>query len=160
MPDLSLTIQPPAELAVTVVPPQPVSTALSVGQGPAGPQGPQGLPGGQVQLVAASTINGHRAIAANADGQAIHADALTRAHALAIVGITEQAANVGESLQVRSTGSITHAGWSWTAGPVLLGAAGNLVQSLPVGALFALPIGWGDGDTLTLNIQPPIYLGA
>lgn len=160
MPDLSLTIQPPAELAVTVVPPQPVSTALSVGQGPAGPQGPQGLPGGQVQLVAASTLNGHRAIAANAAGQAVHADALTRAHALAIVGVSEQSALAGETMQVRTTGSITHAGWSWTPGPVLLGSAGNLVQTLPAFALFALPIGWGDGDTLTLNIQPPIYLGA
>lgn len=160
MSDLALTVQPPAELAVTIQPPAPVAVTLLVGQGPAGPAGPQGLPGGQVQLVAASTINGHRAIAANADGLAVHADALTRAHALSIVGITEQSAAVGEALQVRNTGSITHAGWAWSAGPVLLGADGNLVQALPTGALFALPVGWGDGDTLAINIQPPIYLGA
>lgn len=136
---------------------QTIAVALAGEQGPAGPPGEAG---GALALPAATTLHGHRAIAVDAAGRAVHADAATLSHALATVGITEQSAVEGDTIQITSTGPITHSGWSWTPGPVLLGLDGVLTQTRPAGALYALPVGWGDGDTLTVRISSPIYIGA
>lgn len=159
MPDITLTIQPPAELALVVTPPAPVATQLSIGQGPAGPQGVQGDRGDAiVELVAAAVLNGHRAIATNAAGLAVHADAATLAHGLAIVGVAETAAALGDPVLVRAVGTISFSGWAWVAGPVFLGLDGVLTQSMPPSAVMALVLGYGAGQVLTLNIQPAIAL--
>lgn len=158
MPDLQTVLQQPAALRTELQAPAPIRTTLQAGQGPAGATGPQGEPGGNVALTAATTLHGHRLIATDAAGLAVHADAATLAHALATVGLTEHAASLGEPLQAISAGPIVHAGWDWIAGPVLLGLDGEPTQVLPPGALYALPIGWGQGQTLTLAIKSPIYL--
>lgn len=158
MPDVMQSVVQPAPVITSTVSPAPtMSSTMAVGQGPAGPRGE---PGGALALEAGATLHGHRAIAINADGLGVHADAGTLAHALSTVGITEQAATTGDTFQVTSTGSIVHSGWTWTPGPVLLGLDGVLTQTLPPGALFALQVGWGDGDTLAVRFSTPIHLGA
>ena len=157
--DLTIVITPPPAISTTLQPPAQTTTTLAVGQGPAGPQGLQGVRGDVVlELVAAATINGHRAIADNGAGQAVHADAATLAHGLAIVGISDGAAALGAVVSARTGGPMHFSGWSWAPGPVFLGLDGVLTQSVPPSAVIALVLGYGNGEQLTINIQPAVAL--
>jgi len=50
--------------------------------------------------------------------------------------------------------AIEFSGWSWSAGPVWYGTAGQLTQTQPAG--YPRVIGRGDGARLFLDFQPPV----
>lgn len=118
----------------------------------------QGLPGPSgTDLIgtAATTLNGHRAVAWQA-GELVHADSSSLEHLFALAGVVESAAAAGDSVSVRSSGVVTYSGWSWVAGPVWYGADGALTQTQPPG--YPRVIGRGDGQRLFIDIQPPVQV--
>lgn len=154
MSELITVITPPPAVATVVQPPAPIGTQLAIGQGPAGPAGPQGPVGGNLTGIAATTLNGHRAVAWSVDGQLVHADASNAAHVFALAGLIESAAASGESIAVRTAGLVSHAGWAWADGPVWFSADGQLTQTMPAG--YPRAIGRGAGQHLNIDIQPPV----
>lgn len=108
--------------------------------------------GGGLTGLAGETINGHRVVAWAADGTLVHAQP---ANVFAIAGLTTASASIGGVVTAANDGAVTFAGWSWTAGPVFLGADGTLTQTLPATG-FAVVIGRGDGTRLFINLQPPV----
>lgn len=153
MPDaMQSVILPAPVIASTVSAPPEIDSTLAIGQGPAGPQGEQGLPGGDLSGVAAATLNGHRAVAWSA-GLLVHADPSTP---VALAGVIESAATIGETVSVRAAGVVTYSGWSWSTGPVWYGADGALTQTQPAG--YPRVLGRGDGTRLYLDIQPPVQV--
>lgn len=157
--DVRVSIQTPAPITAVVEQAQLHSVAVSTGQGPAGPQGPRGPSGGELILNAAAVIHGNRIVCMTPEGEAIEADALNPEHGRTVVGIATNAANPGDEVVVKTQGRIVDPQWSFSSGPVVLGPSGTIVQSLPPSAAFALSLGWGDGDTLSLSIQTPYYVG-
>jgi len=104
-----------------------------------------------LDLVAETSIGGHRAVAVSAAGEAHHADP-TAVGGVPVVGVSVNAATIGGSVSVRTAGVIEESGWSWAQGPVWLGADGVLTQSLPVtGTLVS--IGEAIGPT-RLRVDP------
>lgn len=104
-------------------------------------------------------LNGHTAVAVNASGQLVAADATNPAHLGAIPGIVVNAYGPGASAPVRNDTIVHHAGWSWANGPVLVGTNGALVQTLPGGAVFSQVIGFAVAPTIVrVDVQIPISL--
>jgi len=130
-------------------------------QGPPGPQGPPGGSGSELTIfTAGDAVSGHQALAAQGSGAVVHASCLVAAHLGAVAGIATEAAAAAAPVSVRTAGLMQHAGWTFTPDqPVFLGAAGALVQALPVGALFAQVLGWARSATLLqVSLQPPVLL--
>jgi Bacteriophage minor capsid protein len=108
------------------------STGLGGGSGGGSGSGsgpPALASGGLLAVPAGAVINGHRAVRFDATQAVVHAD--TTFDALeAIAGISENAASLGSSVNVRYAGALTFSGWSWTAGqPVFCGSNGVLTGS-------------------------------
>lgn len=140
---------------------QQIGSALELRQGPSGPPGPPGPPGGAgAAYTAAAVVSGHQAVALDSAGQAFYASAGTLSHALRVAGVSLNAAAIGEEVTVLAAGLVDHGGWTWTPDqPVYLGLNGALVQSVPVGAVFALVVGKALSATrLLVALQPPIVL--
>jgi hypothetical protein len=79
------------------------------------------------------------------------------AHADQIVGVAETAGSPGDTVRVRAAGPTTNPDWSWSIGPVYVGAAGVLTQT-PSGGAWLLPIGRALAPTVLLvDIEPAIY---
>lgn len=130
-------------------------------QGPPGPPGPAGAPGGALlQITAAVDLGGHLAVAYDASGRLVLASADNAGHALRVAGITTGAAVASAAATVQRNDVLEHAGWAWTPGaPVFLGLAGQLVQSVPPGAVFAQVLGHALTPTrLLINLQPSVLL--
>lgn len=134
--------------------------ALPGVQGPPGAQGPIGPSGGELTAVAGAALNGHRAVAYAPDGRLVLASCDNPDHLLAVAGLIEVSAAEGETVPLRISGAVTLSGWAWSAGPVLLGLNGQLVQDVPAGAVFVQALGRGDGTRLFVDLQPPYSLGA
>ena len=126
-----------------------------------GPRGPQGIPGpvggATTVMVGAVPISGHTAVAMDADGLLIYADCTNPAHIGAVQGVVANAYSPGDLAVVQTDFDLHHAGWTFTPGPVLAGAGGALVQTLPAGAVFAQVIGYALSATrIHIDVQPPI----
>lgn len=129
----------------------------------AGPYGRQGgawvAVANPVTLIAATTLSGHRVIAADAQGRAIYAEA-TDATAQAVVGISTQAAVADDQLILATQGAL-----DWPAGgltpdaPLFLSTAGTLTHSAPVlGWLRQIAVAVA-ADRLVIDIGPAYWLG-
>lgn len=108
---------------------------------------------------AAEIISGHQAITLDANGQAIVASADNAAHQF-VEALTSSAANIGDNVQVVTTGLFEHLGWTFTTGmPVYLGLAGALTQVLPGTAVFMKVLGIAVSPTrIKVDFQPAIFL--
>lgn len=148
----------------TLTPPPAIVTTLAAAQGLAGPPGPVGpagpAAGAGADYVAAVAVGGHRVLAVDAAGQAVYASCDTLSDALRVAGVSLGAAEQGDTVTVQAAGLVQHAGWAWTPDqPVFLGLDGVLVQSLPVGAVFSLVVGWAVApDRVLVRLQPPIVI--
>ena len=147
--------------SVVVTPPQPFSTVAV--RGVPGPRGPQGIPGpagGTTTVtVGATPLSGHSAVAADAAGLLIKADCTNPAHRGAVLGLLANAYSPGDQAVVQTAFTLEHAGWTWAPGPVFVGAAGQLTQTLPVGAVFSQVVAHALSPTLVLvDVQPPITI--
>lgn len=129
-------------------------------QGPRGIQGPQGPQGGTTPVqVGSIPLSGHSAAALSADGLLVPADCGDPAHLGAVVGVVDSAYPAGDMAVVRASLPLEHAGWTWTPGPVFVGLAGALTQTVPPGAVFIQVIGRAVSATRVLiDIQPPISI--
>lgn len=156
----SVLVQTPSVTILTVQ--QPPSSSVVV-RGVPGPRGTQGIPGpaggATVVTVGATPLSGHTAVAMDADGLLIYADCTNPAHIGAVQGVVANAYGAGDPAVVQTDFDLTHAGWAFATGPVFVGAAGALAQTLPVGAVFAQVVGYALAPTrIRIDVQPPIVL--
>lgn len=128
-----------------------------------GPRGIQGIPGpaggATVVTVGATPLSGHTAVAMDADGLLIYADCTNPEHIGAVQGVIANAYGAGDLAVVQTDFDLSHAGWTFATGPVFVGATGALVQTLPMGAVFAQVVGYALAPTrIRIDVQPPIVL--
>ena len=128
-----------------------------------GPRGPQGIPGpvggATTVMVGAAPISGHTAVALDSGGLLVYADCTNPAHIGAVQGVVGNAYSPGDLAVVQTDFDLTHAGWTFATGPVFVGATGALVQTLPMGAVFAQVVGYALAPTrIRIDVQPPIVL--
>ena len=147
--------------SVVVTPPQPVSSVVV--RGVPGPRGIQGIPGpagGTTTVtVGATPLSGHSAVAVDAAGLLIQADCTNPAHRGAVLGLLANAYSPGDQAVVQTAFTLEHSGWTWSPGPVFVGTAGQLTQTLPVGAVFSQVVAHALSPTLVLvDVQPPITI--
>lgn len=137
-----------------------VSIVAVAEQGPRGIQGIQGPAGGATTVtVGATPLSGHSAVAADAAGLLIKADCTNPAHRGAVLGLLANAYSPGDQAVVQTALTLEHAGWTWTPGPVFVGTAGQLTQTLPLGAVFSQVVAHALSPTLVLvDVQPPITI--
>mgnify|MGYP006981854415 CR=1 FL=1 len=129
--------------------------------------GRQGLPGrdgqdaGLLERRALVAIGGHRVVRSVTSNLVELADARQSDHGDDTLGITTNAAAVGDTLRIQRGGTLAHAGWTWTPQePVFLAGEGMLTQVPPdpEHALLSQVIGFAESPTsLVIDIQPPIY---
>lgn len=129
-------------------------------QGPRGIQGIQGPAGGTTTVtVGATPLSGHSAVAVDAAGLLIQADCTNPAHRGAVLGLLVNAYSPGDQAVVQTAFTLEHSGWTWSPGPVFVGTAGQLTQTLPVGAVFSQVVAHALSPTLVLvDVQPPITI--
>lgn len=129
-------------------------------QGPPGPPGPIGPSGGTTTVtVGATPLSGHSAVAVDAAGLLIQADCTNPAHRGAVLGLLANAYSPGDQAVVQTAFTLEHSGWTWSPGPVFVGTAGQLTQTLPVGAVFSQVVAHALSPTLVLvDVQPPITI--
>ena len=137
-----------------------VEVLEAAAQGPRGPQGIPGPAGGATTvMVGAAPISGHTAVALDSGGLLIYADCTNLAHLGAVLGVVANAYSPGDLAVVQTDFDLTHAGWTFATGPVFVGATGALVQTLPMGAVFAQVVGYALAPTrIRIDVQPPIVL--
>ena len=128
-----------------------------------GPRGPQGIPGpvggATTVMVGAAPISGHTAVALDSGGLLVYADCTNLANLGAVLGVVANAYSPGDLAVVQTDFDLTHAGWAFATGPVFVGATGALVQTLPMGAVFAQVVGYALAPTrIRIDVQPPIVL--
>lgn len=133
---------------------------IEVVQGPPGPPGPIGPSGGTTTVtVGATPLSGHSAVAVDAAGLLIQADCTNPAHRGAVLGLLANAYSPGDQAVVQTAFTLEHSGWTWSPGPVFVGTAGQLTQTLPVGAVFSQVVAHALSPTLVLvDVQPPITI--
>lgn len=124
-----------------------------------GPQGPASDT--TITLPAGAALSGHRVIAWES-GEARHADPTLLTDGQRVIGISLNAALIGDPVMVRQFGLVVDASLALTPGlPVFLGAGGTLTQTPPAspGAAYQLRIGSALAtDTLLVRISQPISL--
>ena len=110
-------------------------------------------------MVRATPLSGHTAVSMGADGLLIYADCTNPAHLGAVLGVVANAYSPGDLAVVQTDFDLAHAGWAFATGPVFVGATGALVQTLPMGAVFAQVVGYALAPTrIRIDVQPPIVL--
>jgi hypothetical protein len=89
------------------------------------------------------------------NGQLNYASNDNVAHLAAPLWITTGAASPGSPVDVLITGLMVEPSWSWTPGPVYLGANGQLTQTPPAapGAVFLAQVGIGDQPDISLFVD-------
>lgn len=129
-------------------------------QGPRGVQGPAGPAGGATTVtVGASPLSGHSAVAVDSAGLLIKADCTNPSHQGAVLGLLANAYSPGDQAVVQTAFTLEHSGWAWVPGPVFVGTAGQLTQSLPGGAVFSQSVAQALSATRVLvDVQPPITI--
>lgn len=137
-----------------------VSIVAVAEQGPRGIQGIQGPAGGTTTVtVGATPLSGHSAVAVDAAGLLIQADCTNPAHRGAVLGLLANAYSPGDQAVVQTAFTLEHSGWTWSPGPVFVGTAGQLTQTLPVGAVFSQVVAHALSPTLVfVDVQPPITI--
>ncbi len=143
--------QPPH---VTLAPSGAAPTCfLEVTGGPPGPRGRDGT--ASFPTIAAATLSGHRAVKAVVGGVG-YPDLGAPADGDLILGITDGAADEGETIQVQAGGLMIEPSWSWALGPVFAGDAGHLTQIPPAGS-WLRQIGTAVApDRIIISLRPTI----
>lgn len=90
-------------------------------------------------LEAGTSISALRCITTDAAGKAKYATPDTSENSV-VIGISSTSALTGENVTIKTSGQMTDASWSWTKGPVYLGAAGTLTQTAPSGGEYIVHV--------------------
>lgn len=145
----------PGELVLDL--PTPSEVLVFPAPGPPGQTGPAG--GTSIQLTAGAVLSGHRLVTRQADGTAVYADNTTVADISAPLWLTLGSALSGAQVDCQALGVVDEPSWSWTPGPLYLGANGVLVQSVPAAPAFLCQVGYATSPTsIVLNRYPSIRL--
>ena len=125
---VEITVKPNV---VEIIPENRTVTLITAGkQGAMGVRGPTGPSGsGSFTMIAGEIINANTGIKVNADGFAYIASNLVGGDIGSVVGISENAALIGEELQV-SRGELENPAWTWAVGAIYLGNR-TLTQTPP-----------------------------
>lgn len=91
-------------------------------------------------MTAGESLSALRAVTTDGSGNAVYASNDTLANAQ-VVGITLGAASAGASVGVKTFGTMTDAGWTWTKGAVYLGTNGQLTQTAPTSGAIVVQVG-------------------
>jgi hypothetical protein len=145
---------------VLVVEPR-AAPAVVVAAGRQGLPGPRGQPGpsggSAVQRQAGETISALRLVY-ELDGVVRYLDHEDAEHINLALGLSLASGDAGTEVDVQLSGSVDESTWSWSPGPVWLGAQGFLTQ-LPPDDGFLLYVGTAVSPTrLILNIDQPVEL--
>lgn len=109
-----------------------------------------------LSLTAGVNLSALRAVTTDGSGNAVYANTNTLSNAV-VVGVTETAANAGNTVSVRTAGIIEDANWTWTKGPVFLGTNGTLTQSAPTGGAIVVQVARAITATkIQIDIEPII----
>lgn len=140
-------------------------TAFVVAAGQRGREGRQGPPGpdggSTLQRVAQGALGGHRMVYSVDSERVAYADSAVMINRINTLGLTLNAADDGADVNVQRSGAVEFSGWNWAPGAVFLGSNGMLTQTLPVGSLFSLIVGYAQDPTnLLLDIGVAITLEA
>ena len=103
-------------------------------QGPPGPPGPIGPAGGTtiITRTTVAPIGGHRVVIQEAAGTVSYADHTDPAHADMALGLTIEAADAGDEIQILVGGETIEPSWAWdVTRPIYLGANGLMTQTPP-----------------------------
>lgn len=124
-----------------------------------GPQGPPGASSGNRQADAGAPVSGHRVLVQLDDGTVIHADAATPDHVQRVVGVSTNAAIVGDPVAIVGDGPVSDNSLSFTPGlPVFLGLNGAMTQTPPADPAAIIQVGAAlAADTINVRISRPIY---
>jgi hypothetical protein len=132
----------------------PVIVSTGVATGPAGPAGASGST--DVTRTAGVVISGHRAVTEDGTGLLRYADNTTAADAWGPVGVSTNAAVIGDPVVVVRSGELTEPSWTWTPlGRIWLGVAGALTQTMPTAPAFLRVIGIATSAT-SMWVDPSI----
>jgi hypothetical protein len=161
--------QPGTEIAVVtepqvttvVVETTPAPEVIVTGmQGPPGPPGPAGPAGDAPTLIAATTLSGHRVLAADGNGQAVYAQH-TGSTALAVQGLSTQSGVAGDELVILKSGAVAWPAGGLTAGlPLFLTTDGQLSHTPPTTGWIRQIAVAIDADTISIDIGPAWRAGA
>ncbi len=125
-----------------------------VHQGPNGPSGASGV--SLVAVNAIESLSGHRAVYATTGGVRL-SDANDSA-TCNVLGVTLAAVIAGDQINVQTAGELSDPSFSFLVGPVYLGAAGLLTNTVPISGS-QVTIGKAITPTrLVIEIEPPIRL--
>jgi hypothetical protein len=126
-----------------------------------GEQGPEGL-GAQVIVPAGDLIHGHRVVGYGNLGQLQQMDNRDLDHMVSVLGVSLNAATVGEPVTVATNREVQHSSWSWVMHqPIYLGIEGTLTQVPPESpaAEFLLQVGFPTApDKLWVEVEYGIEL--
>lgn len=129
---------------------------------PRGLQGPPGPPADTLIGIARAVVSGHRAVIMTSTGIR-HADLTRTADADEVVGISENAAAIGDSVVIIRRGLMIEPSWHWTPDvPIWCAIGGTLTQTPPDtagGDSWLWLIGFAIAtDTMVVNPRDPIVL--
>jgi len=134
-------------------------------EGPTGPEGPIGLQGppgtsGAINqtYLATQATGGHRLVRTDGLGNIVYANCDDQPSIQNVLGMTQNAANIGDVLSVVRLGEVEESSWNWTPElPVYLGLDGVPTQTLPGEATFGLIVGFPLTPTkLFICVREPI----
>ena len=122
-----------------------------------GPQGSQGIPGPAggsiIQKEAGEILSGHRTVRIS-NNLVYYCDATNINHVGTAIGVTTNAATVGDVVNIQMLGDLIESGWNWSEGAVFVGINGQLTQDL-TSLLFVQQIGVAV-SSIELNINPQL----
>lgn len=126
-----------------------------------GIQGPEGIPGQPgpagsttIPLTAAQVISGHKALL----GTAMYASQDNLAHAGKVIGISANAAAIGEVVNVQASGELNGLSGLTIGQPIYLGVNGALTQTIPTAGIIQQLGVAVKTDTMIIDIQIPLIL--
>lgn len=149
-----------AQPFVLTVERQEVFTVVTAagGQGPPGGRGAPGPAGGSaVERIAGEQLSALR-VTYEWAGVVRYLDLQDAAHIDQVGGVTLNAVEAGEAVNLQLSGPLDDAAWNWQPGPVWLGPGGTLTQTPPLDG-YLLFIGKAVSPTrIIINIDQPIAL--
>ena len=155
-----ITEAPVPSVVVTESPAPEIVQIIAEGpQGPPGPPGPSGAGGNTITRDASTAIGGQRLVIGTSGGEVAYADSTNDAHLGKILGLSLNAANIGEEVEVLLFGYTEFNGWSWnTTLPIYASSNGLLTQTPPTTGFSQIVATAETATRIYLRLREPIDL--